>query len=87
MRPKPPAEVLNEHVFWARVSRGNNSAKGGTRMTWAEKLHDAIERHDVTALRRMADETQKEDTRIFLNLLAGIIQQQTKEATQLKRTA
>ena len=56
-------------------------------MTWAEKLHNAIERSDATALRRMADETQKEDTRLLLNLLAEIIQQQVGKATHLKKTA
>ncbi len=55
-------------------------------MTWEQKLHSTIERRDATALRRMADEAQKEETRLFLNLLAGMIEQQPKQ-TQLKRTA
>lgn len=56
-------------------------------MTWGQKLHSTIERRDATALRRMADEAQKEETRLFLNLLAGMIEQRAKKATQLKRTA
>jgi hypothetical protein len=56
-------------------------------MTWAQKLQSTIERRDATALRRMADEAQKEDTRIVLNLLAGMIEQQPKQTTQLKSTA
>ena len=42
-------------------------------MTWAEKLHNAIERRDVTALRRMADEAQRGEDRIFLVLLAQFV--------------
>jgi hypothetical protein len=35
----------------------------------------------------MANETDKEETRLFLNLLAGMIEQRPNKATQLKRTA
>jgi len=42
-------------------------------MSWAEKLHNAIERRDVTALRRMADEAQRGEDRIFLVLLAQFV--------------
>jgi hypothetical protein len=56
-------------------------------MAWGEKLRSAIELRDATALRRMADEAQKEGTRMFLNLLAGMIDQQPKRTTHLKRTA
>jgi hypothetical protein len=56
-------------------------------MTWGEKLHSAIERRDPTTLRRMAEETPKEETRIFLRLVANLIHQQPKRVTTLKRTA
>ncbi len=56
-------------------------------MTWEQELHSTIERRDATALRKMADEAQKEQTRLFLNLLAGMIEQQPNRGTQLKRTA
>lgn len=56
-------------------------------MTWEQKLHSAIERRDATALRRMADEAQKEETRLFLSLLAGMIEQQPKQGPPLKRIA
>jgi hypothetical protein len=56
-------------------------------MTWGEKLHSAIGRRDATALRSMAEEARKEGTRMFLNLLADLIHQPPKKATQLKRTA
>ena len=56
-------------------------------MTWGEKLRSAIELRDATALRRMADEAQKEGTRMFLNLLAGLIEHQPKKTTQLKKPA
>ena len=42
-------------------------------MTWGEELHSAIERRDATTLRRMAEEARKEETRMFLNLLAGMV--------------
>jgi Holliday junction resolvasome RuvABC DNA-binding subunit len=55
-----------------------------TLITWAE-LDKAIERRDAKALRRMAKETQNEDARIILNLLAEIIQRQVKKSTHLKK--
>jgi len=56
-------------------------------MTWGEELYKTIERRDATALRSMADKAQREETRLFLKLLAGMIEQQPKTPTQLKRTA
>jgi hypothetical protein len=56
-------------------------------MTWGEELHSAIERRDATALRKMAVQAQREGTRMFLNLLAGMMNHQPKKTTQLKRTA
>ena len=56
-------------------------------MTWEQRLHNTIERRDATALRRMADEAQKKETRLFLNLLAGMIEQHPNKPTQLKKTA
>jgi len=35
----------------------------------------------------MAEEARKEGTRMFLNLLAGMVEQQPKKTAQLKRTA
>ncbi len=66
---------------------GTQFSEGGARMTWGQELHSTIERRDATALRRMADESRKEETRLFLNLLAGMIEQQPNQGTQLKRTA
>jgi len=56
-------------------------------MTWGEELRSAIERRDAPTLRRMAGEARREETRMFLDLLAGMIDRQTKKTTQLKRTA
>ena len=56
-------------------------------MTRGEEIHTAIERRDATALRRMAEEARTEETRMLLNLLAEVIDQQPKKTTQLKRTA
>jgi hypothetical protein len=56
-------------------------------MTWGEELHSTIERRDAAALRKMAEEARKEETRMFLNLLAGMINQPPKKTTRLKRTA
>jgi hypothetical protein len=35
----------------------------------------------------MAEEARKEETRILLNLLAGMMDRQRKKSTQLRRTA
>ena len=92
MQPTPAFQPkLNEFMLTSlgavtSESRGQFS-KGGTLMTWGQRLHSTIERRDATALRRMADEAQKEETRLFLNLLAGMIEQQPKQPTPLKRTA
>ena len=56
-------------------------------MTWGEEVHSVIERRDATTLRRMAEEARKQETRMFLNLLAGMMDQRPKKSTQLKRTA
>jgi len=56
-------------------------------MTRGEEIQTAIERRDATTMRRMAEGAQKEETRMFLSLLAGMISQQLKKTTQLKRTA
>jgi hypothetical protein len=56
-------------------------------MNWGEEFHSTIARRDVAALRRMADEAEKEEIRLFLNLLAAMIEQQPQTATQLKRSA
>ena len=92
MRPTPiSTEVERVHAQvlgrGPSESRGEKFSKGGTLMTWGQKLHSTIERRDASALRRMAEEARKEETRLFLNLLAGMIEQQAKKATQLKRTA
>jgi len=55
-------------------------------MTWWKEIQTAIEQRDATVLRKMAEEAQKE-TRMFLNLLAGMIDPQPKKSTQSKRTA
>ncbi len=56
-------------------------------MTWGEELQTAIERRDAATLHKMAEEARKEETRMFLDLLAGMLDQQPKKSTQLKRTA
>ncbi len=56
-------------------------------MTWGEKLQTAIERRDPATLHKMAEESRKEETRMFLDLLAGMLDQQPKKSTQLKRSA
>ena len=47
-------------------------------MTWWKDIQTAIEQRDATVLRKMAEEAQKE-TRMFLNLLAGIIDPTAEE--------
>ena len=42
-------------------------------MTWGEEVETAIERRDAPTLHRMAEEAQKEETRMLLTLLAGMI--------------
>ncbi len=55
-------------------------------MTWGEELQTAIERRDAATLHKMAEEERKEETRMFLDLLAGMLDQ-PKKNTQLKRSA
>ena len=59
----------------------------GEPMTRGEEILTAIERRDATTLRKMAEEARKQETRIFLNLLAGMIDQQPRKSMQLERTA
>jgi len=56
-------------------------------MTRGDGIDSAIERRDATALRRMAEEVLEEETRMLLELLAGIIDRQPKRITPLNRTA
>jgi flagellar biosynthesis chaperone FliJ len=56
-------------------------------MTWGEELRSAIRQRDATALHKMTEEARKEETQMFLNLLADLIHQQPGNVTQLKRTA
>jgi hypothetical protein len=56
-------------------------------MSWGETLHSAIEGRDATALRQMAEVAGKEGTRMFLNLLIDMIDEQPQSTTQLKNTA
>jgi len=56
-------------------------------MPWGEDIYEMIERRDSAALRRMAEETRKQETRMFLALLAEMIDQQRKKSMPLKRTA
>jgi hypothetical protein len=56
-------------------------------MLGGEDIHIMIERGDSTALRRIAGETRKQEARMFLALLAEMIDQQRKKNMQLKRIA
>jgi len=57
-------------------------------MPGGEDIHTLIERQDSTALRQMAGEARKPEARMFLALLADMVdQQQKKKSIQLKRTA
>jgi len=57
-------------------------------MPGGEDIHTLIERQDSTALRQMAGEARKPEARMFLALLAEMVnQQQKKKSIQLKRTA
>jgi hypothetical protein len=74
MHPKPVFQRQSNKfmlTLWAR-----QASERGILMTWGEELHSAIERRDATTLRRMAEEARKKETRIFLALLAGMIDQQ-----------
>ena len=46
-----------------------------------------IARQDGAALRQMAGEARKPEARMFLALLAEMVDQQQKKSIQLKRTA
>jgi hypothetical protein len=56
-------------------------------MTWGEDINNAIARRDTTALRGMAEKAQREETQIFLKLLAGMIDRHLKQGVQLKKSA
>jgi hypothetical protein len=82
MHPKPVFQRQSNKfmlTLWAR-----QASERGTLMTWGEELHRTIKLRDATALRRMAQKARKEETRMFLNLLAG---QRPKKTTQLLASA
>jgi ribosomal protein S7 len=56
-------------------------------MPGEKDIHTMIDRRDSVALRRMAEEARKPETRMFLALLAEMIDQQRKKSMRLKRTA
>jgi hypothetical protein len=56
-------------------------------MPGGEDIHTMIERGDSTALRRMAGDAPKQEARMFLALLAEMIDRQREENVQLKMTA
>jgi hypothetical protein len=49
-------------------------------MSRREEFHSALERGDAKALRRMAEEAPKEQTRMLLKLLAEVVDQHPKRA-------
>ena len=56
-------------------------------MRWLEDVHAAIERGDGVTLRAVAEKELKPETRMFLTLLADIIDQHFRKAVPLKRIA
>ena len=56
-------------------------------MPGGKDIHTLIQRHDSAALRTMAETAQKQETRMFLALLAEMIDQQRKKSMRWKRTA
>jgi hypothetical protein len=48
-------------------------------MTSREDLYTAIKRHDKVSIRKIAQGAQKEETRMFLNLLADFVEQDIKK--------
>ena len=56
-------------------------------MNWGDSVYRAIEQRDAAALCRMAEEADREETRMFLNLLADLVGRQSKKSTSLKKTA
>ena len=59
----------------------------GVVMTWGEKLQTAIEQRNPTVLRRMAEEARREETQIFLRLVADLMRQKPNRRTPLRKTA
>jgi hypothetical protein len=55
-------------------------------MKWGEDVHTAIQRGDAVALRFMAKKELKPQARMFLTLLADILDRFEKDAP-LKKTA
>jgi hypothetical protein len=53
-------------------------------MPSSKDIFTAIERRDSGGLRRMAQRAQKEETRMFLSLLADVVEQDLKK---LKKSA
>lgn len=49
---------------------------------WGQKVHGAIARHDVAALRRMATSADREETKMWLTLLARMLE---LDATRKRR--
>jgi len=41
---------------------------------WGRKIHDAIARRDIAALRRMAASADREESRMWLTLLARMLE-------------
>jgi len=52
-----------------------------------EEIQTAIEQRDATTLRKMAEKARQKGTRMFLNLLTDMIDQQPKKSMQSKGTA
>ena len=42
--------------------------------TWGRQVHDAIARRDAAALRRMAASAEREESRMWLTLLARMLE-------------
>lgn len=70
-RSNAPQVVEMAQKWHVRAWRSEPQCSGNP-MTWWKEIQTAIEQRDATVLRKMAEEAQKE-TRMFLNLLAGMI--------------
>jgi hypothetical protein len=56
-------------------------------MARGKDIHTAIELRDAAALRRMAEQAQRQETQIFLKLLAGMIDRNLTQGVQLTKSA
>ena len=56
-------------------------------MTWAERVHSAIEQRDAATLRRMTQNAARDEPRIFLKLLTELIDHQMMKGAALQRIA